>query len=127
MMYFCRIMEITQIGRVIITDAAISPPQSTDAYDTKLKIAIGSVIVLLPLNTSENIKLFHEKINASSEAVRIPALQSGSTTLKKVRNFVQPSTHAAISSSIGIDSKNGVIIHTISGSATNIWLNIIDV
>ncbi|MNU11534.1 hypothetical protein D3C72_2594730 [compost metagenome] len=43
----------------------------------KLNTAIGNVFVLSPAKMIENIKLFHEKMNDSSEDVMTPGPESG--------------------------------------------------
>lgn len=81
-------------------------------------MAIGSVVVLFEHRINANIKLFHENINARIPAVRIPGVASGIITLQKVPMLEAPSILAAISRSLGIDSKYGIMIHMIVGSET---------
>ena len=59
-------------GTVMITEAAISPPQSTEAYAMKLEIATGSVRVFWLERTRANRKLFQLKMNARMLAVAMP-------------------------------------------------------
>ena len=43
---------MTRTGSVMSVEAAVSPPQFSESYETKLKIATGSVRVELPAITS---------------------------------------------------------------------------
>jgi hypothetical protein len=116
------IRDRTIIGRVINTAAAIKPPQSTAAYPTKPYIAIGSVVVLAPVSTSENMKLFHENINDNNAEVIMPGTEMGRTILKKLSQCGQPSTQDASSRVLGILSKNGTITHMMNGKVIRRWL-----
>src|SRR5450759_5964332 len=108
-MYFWVKRAITMIGTVTTTEADIRPPQSMLAYDTKLKIATGSVLVFAPASTRANMKLFHEKMNDRMPAVARPGADSGSVTRMKAPIGVSPSTCAASSSSVGRESKNDIM------------------
>ena len=61
------------------------------------------------------MKLFHEKINVSIPAVRIPGVESGIIIFINVPKFDAPSISADSSNSLGTDSKYGIIIQIISG------------
>src|SRR5512140_1634954 len=115
---------MSSMGSVMITAAAISPPQSTLEYEMKLKMAMGSVLVVSPASTSENMKLFHEKINDMIAAVTMPGTASGSTIRTNAPSTVAPSICADSSRSIGSPSKNGIIIQAMNGSPTSMWLRI---
>src|SRR5690606_23604778 len=107
------------IGVVTTTDAAISAPQSIEAYPMKSKIATGRVLVAALERTSANMKLFHEKMNDRIVAVAMPGTDSGSVIRKNAPIAVRPSTCADSSSSSGIWSKNDIMMYRISGSETN--------
>src|SRR5690606_23980479 len=100
-MYRCVKSAISMMGVVTTTDAAISAPQSIDAYPMKSKMATGSVFVAFPDSTSANMKLFQLKMNDRIVAVAMPGTDSGSVIRKNAPIAVRPSTCADSSSSSG--------------------------
>ena len=48
------------------------PPQFSESYETKLKIATGRVRVEFPAMTSEKMKLFHEAITPRMAVATMP-------------------------------------------------------
>src|SRR5260370_15049527 len=90
----------------------------------KLKIATGSVRVWSPDSTSENMKLFHEKMKAMIDAVMMPGTASGSAMRMNTPKIEEPSMRAASSNSFGRLSKKGIMIHAMNGKPTTMWLRI---
>src|SRR5690625_4136439 len=119
-MYFWVKRAITIMGRVTMTAAAMRPPQSMEAYQTKSKIATGRVLVLEPASTSANMKLLHAKKNDRMLAVAMPGADSGRVMRANAPMGVTPSTSAASSNSIGIESTYDIMMYRISGKETNI-------
>ena len=70
----------------------------------------------------ENMKLFHEKMNARIDAERTPGPERGRITRAKALGIEHPSTRAASSSSRGMASKKGIMTHTMNGSPTSMWV-----
>src|SRR5215831_20080706 len=68
---------ITSTGSVMMVDAAVRPPQFRESYETKLKMATGSVRVVLPAITSEKMKLFHDEMMPRIAVATIPGRARG--------------------------------------------------
>jgi hypothetical protein len=116
--------DIMIIGSVMTTEAAINPPQFTDAYSRNEKIATGRVCVFLPARTNANIKLFHEKIKDSMVDAMIPGADNGITILINAYCVVLPSTFADSSSDLGNASKYGIMTQMMRGKVTRRWVRI---
>src|SRR5215470_17652620 len=68
---------ITSTGSVMMVDAAVRPPQFRESYETKLKMATGSVRVVLPAITSEKMKLFQDEMMPRIAVATIPGRARG--------------------------------------------------
>ena len=109
---------------MMIDDAAVSPPQFSESYDTKLKIATGSVRVELPAMISEKMKLFQDAMMPRMPVATMPGRASGSATRRKTPVSRQPSISAASSSSRGTSSKKPTSTQITSGSTTTMCVSI---
>jgi hypothetical protein len=64
---------------------------------------------------------FHEIVKAKIAEAAIPGSTSGSTTFWNACSRLQPSVHAASSSSIGIPEKIEKVMSTAKGIASVVW------
>ena len=104
--------------------AAASAPQFTPSKVMKLNTATGTVRVLSPAKMSAKVKLFQEKMKLRIAAATMPGPVNGSAMRQNTPNQVLPSTSAASSISRGRSSKNGIMIHIVSGSVRIRWVRI---
>jgi hypothetical protein len=88
-------------GAIIVTPVAVNGPQRLSSVVKKLKIATGTVLVLLPVKTTAYKNSFQDSMKANMAVTPTPPHAVGRTTLKKVVNGEAPSIAADSSREIG--------------------------
>ena len=113
-----------KIGTVASVAAAELAPQSIETAPKNDEIAMGSVLVPLPVRIKANINSFQEFSSTMIPVVATPGAVMGIQIFTKVRILEQPSTWAACSSSRGTSWKKPFIISTAKGSCRAVWAKI---
>lgn len=75
----------------------------------------GTVLVPDIVINNANKKSFNPVKNVKIAVVAIPLIDTGTIIRKKTPKLLQPSTNAASSNSLGMPSKNPIIIHITNG------------
>src|SRR5699024_10003904 len=98
----CSAMKMITIGRAIVVATAIMLFHSVPYWPTKLLSAtVIGWMLSLRLSDSAKMNSPHAIRNENAATVISPGITSGSTTLRKAPNWVEPSSIEADSSSRG--------------------------